>query len=168
MLQTMIDIAEKKCLIWASHFRLNKGTPLFDRCLDAGYINKNYDPINTQAFFIETEHFNKQDLQELMQISRAANYATELGFNMFDGGFANKPAFQLTNHSPVEGESIARGKFKFHRGQNIVAGVMLCINNRKHSRGRPMVSFGKDKQTLIYTGMKQSRVYPALHNLMRN
>lgn len=168
MLQTMVDIADKGCLIWASHFRLNKGTPLYDRCLKAGYIGKSYDPINTQSFFIETERFNRQDLQELMQISRAANYATELGFNMFKGGAVGTSAFQFIDHSPVEGDIVGRGKFKFRRGQNVVASVMMCVNDYKYSRGRPMVTFGKDNETLIYKGMKQSRVYPALHTLMRD
>lgn len=52
MLKTIIAISSQKSVVWASHFRLNKGTPLFKRCLEVGYIDKNYDPINTQAFYI--------------------------------------------------------------------------------------------------------------------
>lgn len=167
MLQTMIDIANEKCLIWASHFRLNQGTELYDQCLNAGYIGKSYDPINTQAFFIETERFNKQDLQELMQISRASNYATESGFNIFDHETINRTDFKWLDLHPINnGDVVARGKFRFHKGQNVVASVRICINGTDYSRGRPMVAFGKDGESLVFRGMKKSRVYPILNKMV--
>ena len=158
MLMTMIEIAKKKGRVWASHFRLNKGTPLFERCLEAGYVNASYDPINTQAFFIETERFNLNDLKELMQISRGINFATELGFNPFKD-IVDATAFHDFKYPDKIGDTIAKGNFSFRRSQNITASIMLTVTG-KHN-GRPYVTYG-NSQSLVYKGDRPSRVYDVL------
>lgn len=162
MLQTMIDIADAGCLIWASHFRLNKGTPLYKQCLNAGYVDRNYDPINTQGFFIETERFNKNDLQELMQISRGINFGIESGFNPLreipKSGIFNDIRLILQ-----DGQWVSKQEFKFHRSQNITASLILVRNI--NYRGRPFITF-KDNM-LLFKGVKESRVYHTLGKLIR-
>lgn len=165
MLQTMIDIAELKGLVWASHFRLNQGTELFQRCLKAGYISKDYDPINTQAFFIETERFNKTDLQELMQIGRGINFGVERAdVNLFKEIIKTNDFYDF-NPNPTPGSVVARGAFRFTRSQNIAAGLMLMATGN-FKNGRPMVGFSADKTTLVYKGQKASRVYTTLYKLL--
>jgi hypothetical protein len=165
MLQTMIDIAELKGLIWASHFRLNKGTDLFDRCLKAGYINQDFDPINTQSFFIETERFNKNDLRELMQISRGINFGIERGnFNLFKEVIETND-FHSFNSSPKIGDIVVKGSFKFTRAQNFAASLMLMVTGN-FKEGRPMVTFSANRDSLIYNGQKPSRVYSTLYEML--
>lgn len=162
MLKTMIDIAEEKCLVWASHFRLNKGTPLFKRCLDMGYINKDYDPINTQSFFLETERFTIKDLRELMQISRAINFAVEYDCNPFKEVMENK-YFNSFKIPKKEGDVVAKGMFKFKKNQNITSSIMLTATGK--FSGRPFCSY-RDPDTIIYKGEKESRVYNSLKFLL--
>lgn len=166
MLQTMIDIADVGGLIWASHFRLNRGTPLFDRCLEAGYVDKNYDPINTQAFFLETERFTMKDLKELMQISRGLNFATETGYNPLRSVFdVDHPSFHSFTVPEKEGDPVVRGKFKFRRSQNVAAMLMLTATG--HFSGKPHVIY-EDDETLIFRGEKPSRVYDELRQILTN
>jgi len=164
MLQTMIDVHNEGCIVWASHFRLNKGTSLFDRCLEAGYTNENYDPINTQAFFIETENFNKKELQELMQITIAMNWTLENGFNILKDTIDNEN-FHNFNPNPAIGETVAEGRFKFTRSQNIVASILL-LRTGNFGNNRPIVAFEKGGERLIYRGFRPSRVYDKLLTLM--
>lgn len=166
MLQTMIDIHRRGLLIWASHFRLNKGTELYDRCLEAGYIDKTYDPINTQAFYIETERFKKKDLQELMQISRGFNYAIEQKFNLFSEKKIKAKAFHSFSDKPYgKTDMVAQGSFAFRRNQNIAASILLTMSG-KYKGGRPFVTVGKDSTSLIYKGIRKSRVYDILYTLL--
>lgn len=158
MLRTMLEIAERKCLIWASHFRLNKGTKLFQQCIDAGYISKNYDPINTQSLYIETERFKIQDLKELMQISRGLNFIIESGSRLFiDDPFTD------FEKNPRNGKIIAKDIFKFRRSQNIAASIILT--KEMDIVGRPFVSYDKSGR-LIYKGNKKSRVYDILRYIL--
>ena len=164
MLQTMLDIHSKGCLVWASHFRLNKGTELYERCLKKRYIDETYDPINTQAFFLETERFKKKDLQELMQISRGLNFATEQGFNILEENISCK-SFHSFNPAPPMDGVVAEGGFAFKRNQNVAASIML-VRTENFPGGRPFVRFGKDNKTLIYGGIKFSRVYNELYAIL--
>ncbi|KYK24172.1 hypothetical protein AYK24_06590 [Thermoplasmatales archaeon SG8-52-4] len=163
MLQTMFDIAKVKGRIWASHFRLNKGTPLFERCLEAGYITDDYDPINTQAFFLETERFNINDLKELMQISRGINFATERGFDPITEIPECKDFYDFKVPDSI-GDIVTKGQFKFRRGQNICASILLARQTKKP--GRPFTTFNEESNAIIYKGQKQSRVYDALIEIL--
>jgi len=161
MLRTIIAIAEVKGRAWASHFRLNKGTPMFKRCLDAGYVKEDYDPINTQAFYIKTERFNLQDLKDIMAISRGVNFATENGFDPFKekvdcNSFAN---FRMPKNV---GDVVAEGKFKFKRSQNTTASIMLTATGKFD--GKPIVAY--DNERLTYKGSKPNKVYNELKYIL--
>lgn len=164
MLQTMFDISKVKGRIWASHFRLNQGTELFQRCLAAGYVTKDYDPINTQALFIKTERFNIDDLKELMQISRGISFATERGFDPITevpecNDFYN---FKVPKKP---GDVVVEGKFKFKRAQNICAGILIARESGGLF-GRPMTRFNEEGDKIIYTGQKPSAVYDDLIQML--
>jgi len=164
MLNTMIDVAHVKGRIWASHFRLNKGTELFDRCLSAKYISDSYDPINTQAFYVETERFNLKDLQELMQISRGINFATERGFNPIERVPECTDFYDFTLPEKP-GDIVAKGRFKFVRGQNYCASLLIAQLS-KTVAGRPICSFNAGRDRIIYKGEKPSLVYDTLIELL--
>lgn len=164
MLQTMFDISNVKGRIWASHFRLNKGTPLFQRCLDAGYVTEDYDPINTQALFIATERFSINELKELMQISRGINFATERGFNPIEEVPECK---EFYNFKPPKkpGDVVAEGKFKFKRSQNICASILIARDSN-NLFGRPFTRFNQEGDKIIYVGQKPSVVYDKLIEML--
>jgi hypothetical protein len=164
MLTTMLDIAHVKGRIWASHFRLNKGTPLFDRCLSAKYISDTYDPVNTQSFYIETERFKIKDLQELMQISRGINFATERGFNPIEKVPECTDFYDFTLPEKP-GDVVAKGRFKFVRGQNYLASILIARLG-KSTQGRPICSFGSSRDIIIYKGEKPSVVYDSLIEIL--
>ncbi len=157
MLETMLFIHRNGALVWASHFRLNYGTPLYQRCLEAGYVSKSFDPINQQSFFIKTERFSIKDLQELMQIGRGLNYLVEYG------GALDKPPFDNWALPGKVGDVIATGKFNFNRSQAIAAGILLTKTGK--FVGRPMVSVVNGEQ-LVYKGQKASKVYKVLQELL--
>ena len=163
MLKTMVDISSERCLIWASHFRLNKSTDLYIRALRANYIGNDYDPINTQAFYLETERFTIKDLRELMQISRGLNYATEQGYNAIKESPDTK-AFHSYRTPKKSGDVVAEGNFKFKRSQNIVASIRVKL--RTNRPGRPMCSVNKEGTKIIYTSHKPSKVYDTLYELV--
>lgn len=163
MLQTMIDIAAIHGRVWASWFRMNPSIGLFDRSKKAGYIPDDYDPINTQAFYIETPRFTINDLKEIMQIGQGVNFSTSYECNPFKEVLDCKSFFDFTIPKK-DGDVITKGSFKFRKGQNITASIMLTAMGKFN--GRPMVSFGKDNNTLIYKGIKSSKVYDELKYLL--
>lgn len=157
MLETMLEIAENECLIWASHFRLYKGTSLFSRCLKAGYIDEKYDPINTQGFYISTERFGIKELKQLIQISRGLNYFVEKNYNIYNSPF---DIFKKTSKPGI----IAKGNFKFRRSQNIAAKILLCQTGK--FTGEPYVTYnGNDK--LILKGENRNIVYNKLNKIFK-
>lgn len=152
MLKTMFYIADHECLIWASHFRLNKGIQLFERCLEAGYINKDYDPINQQSPYISTERFNTEDIHEVARVSRGLNYITEAGCKVF-----SQNPFNEFNYYPEEkGDVIGLGNFKFKRSQDIAASILLASTG--NFRGKPIVRI-KDNSKLVYYRCEQNKVF---------
>ena len=163
MLQTTMDIASIYGRVWASWFRLNPNIELFDRCVKAGYVPDDYDPINTQAFYIETPRFTIKDLREIMQIGQGVNFTTEYEQNPFKEILNCKYFYDFTIPKK-EGDVIAKGSFKFRKGQNIAAGIMLTATGKFN--GRPMVSFNENSTALIYKGLKPSRVYNELRYML--
>ena len=164
MLETMKFVANNGGLIWASHFRLNRGIPLFERCLEAGYVKENYDPINSQKFFIETERFSLIDLAELMQISRGINFGTEHGFNIFkdDPSEAIFKDFQFRSY--YFNSVAATGSFNFNRSQTVFCQLLLL--KASQIKGRPKVRVNDFKDSIIYDGVKPSLVYMKLKNIL--
>lgn len=160
MLKTILDIYSAGCLVWASHFRLNKGTPLFERCLKVGYVSADYDPINTQAFYLETERFKLKDLKELMQIARALNYGTENGIVQV----LESDCFHSFKLPQKIGDTVAEGKFKFRRNQNVFASILLARSGKFN--GRPMCTFNEKSDKIIYRGQRESRVWNELIYLL--
>lgn len=163
MLQTMMDIAAIRGRVWASWFRMNPSIELFTRSEKAGYIPADYDPINTQAFYIETPRFTINDLRELMQIGQGVNFCTEYGCDPFKEVLDCK-YFTKFKIPKKEGDVVARGSFKFRKGQNIAAGIILAATGKFD--GRPMTSFNEDSTSLIYKGIKPSRVYNKLRYIL--
>lgn len=163
MLQTMMDIAEMHGRVWASWFRANPSIKLFDRCIEAGFIPKDYDPINSGAFYIETPRFTVKDLKEIMQIGQGVNFTTSYECNPFKEILDCKYFFDFAG--PIkEGDVIAKGSFKFRKGQNIAAGIMLTATGKFN--GRPMVTFNESNDALVYKGTKPSRVYDELKQML--
>ena len=166
MLNTMLDIAGKGGLVWASHFRLNKGTELYERCLSAGYIDNSYDPINTQSFFIETERFKIEDLAEIIAIGRALNFGTEKGFNFIHDPISKLDysdyRFDLESNFGIGGV-VATGKFAFNRSQKGFTNLILC---RQGALGKPVLSMNKEKTEITREGSKISKVYSVLAELL--
>jgi hypothetical protein len=166
MLQTMIDIAGNGGLVWASHFRLNKGTDLYPRCIESGYAKDSFDPINTQAFAIETERFSITDLEELRQIGRGINFGIEREINVFSSKLKNIVAkdyeFVITK-LPKIGDVVATGKFKFKRSQNVFTNLLLL---RLGVNGKSLLSFNEDQDKIIFKGVKNSKVYSTLSKML--
>ena len=165
MLQTMIDISNNGGRIWASHFRLNKGIELYDRCLETGYIDKDYDPINSQYFYVETERFDIEDLIELMQISRGLNYGLERGVNIFDMELPTiGKEFYEFNPKVRVGSTIAKGNFSFNRSQTVFAGLLLLLHGNQTTQ--PIIKKVNNDQ-LIFNGYKPfSNVYRTLKEMV--
>ena len=126
------------------------------------YINSDYDPINTQSFFVETERFNIKDLKELMQISCAINFAMEYNYNLFKEVVDNK-YFNSFKIPKKVGDTVAKGMFKFKKSQSIAASIMLIVTGK--FSGKPFCTY-KDSDTIIYKGEKESRVYDSLKFLL--
>ena len=166
MLQTIVDIAEQGALAWCSHFRLNKDTPLFQQCLDAGYVDKNYDTLSASTFYIETERFKIEDLREIMQIARGANYGTERhGINVFACRLnLQDPNFTLKSDILKSGAKVAIGKFAFRRSQNFFAAILMMRKYRIH--GKPVISYGNDND-LFYSRTAPSRVWMTLAKILK-
>jgi len=146
MLKTMLDVYKNKCLIWASYFRLYKGTTLYERCIKAGYVKPNYDPINTQSFYIATERFSIEDLQELMRICQGLNFLIEC-----NGNFPFKIPKRM-------GDVVSTGNFKFRHGQNIAAAILLI--SKQKILGKPMITY--ENEGLIYRGFVKNDVWRQL------
>ena len=161
MLKTMIDVADMGGTIWASHFRLNKRTPLFDRCVEVGYISDSFDPILTQEFSISTERFSIRDCKDLIKLARGINYGTEIGINPFrDYSYRRNSSFIVDIPDKLDaGDVVARGSFGYRKGQDTLVALLIAL---KHNMGSmPLVSFkGKDK--IVYKGVTASRVYKEL------
>lgn len=165
MLNTMLDIAHNYGRVWASHFRLNRNTKLFDRCLEAGYVSEIYDPLAMNSFFVETERFNIVDLKELMAISRGINYGIELGFDAFHdnpNNFVSKPFTFYTN--ATLNKTVATGSFAFRRGQTTFASLILARFDHPY---KPLLRVNEANTEIIYTGSRPSRVYSELNKLLR-
>lgn len=164
MLKTIKDVSEVKSRIWAGWFRLYKGTKLFDRCVKAGYVERNYDSINSQSFFIETERFKIKDLKDLMQITKGVNFAAEEGFDIFNETIESKSFNSFTLPKNI-GDVIAKGKFGFNKGQLIAASILLAKTGMLN--GKPMTTFNKDKTKIIYTGVQKSNVYSKINQIKK-
>jgi hypothetical protein len=167
MLRTMIDISEEKGAVWASHFRLNKGTPLFKKCLEAGYVGRDYDPINTQSFFIETERFTVKDLKELMRISRGINFGTERGFDVFrDDPF--KAEFRDYRFLGLQDVSarVAIGKFKFKRAQDTFTRLLLLRTGAVGDMKAVLRFLPPKHDSIAYYKNESSKVYQILYRLL--
>lgn len=167
MLKTMLDVNKEECLVWASHFRLNKGIPLYEMCLKEGYVQEPYDPINANDFFIETERFKTDDLKELMRISRGLNYAAEEGINVFTPSpelLRNKRFhFHGKKLTPPyhKGQVVIKGSFAFRRSQNVLAALFIA---RWYKGMKPIMRFDH-KDQIVFAGVERSRVYRELYKI---
>ena len=167
MLRTFMDIADEGGLIWASHFRLNTRTLLFDRCVDAGYVKGDYDPLSMNSFSIETERFTIADLLCLLRISRGINFGTTSGFNSFrdDPAQMNKGLLKFTFKKKLaKGSAIAHGSFGFLKGQSTFASIVA--SRMIGTELEPIIGTSDSKKELLYQGSRPNRVFAALHLLL--
>jgi hypothetical protein len=170
MIKTMVDVAKVHSLIWASHFRLNRGTELFDRCVEEGYVNrKTYNPLSMQGFSIETPNFTVKDLKELMAMSRAINYGTELGFDVFHNNVSllqhKQMSCSYTNHLEI-GNIVAEGSFSFKKGQELLAAI--AIAKQYGMMTKPIIECSSDGKTLVYKGCKPNKVFRSLNTVLKS
>lgn len=162
MLNTIIDVAYEGALIWASHFRLNKGTPLFDRCVEAKMVGNDFDPINTQGFFLKTDRFTLSELKELSAIAKGFNFATEFGVNIIKWNFRSEGELCGIVFKGLLGNCFsfeAKGNFKFRRGQSNFLSILFAKAGYKQ---KPILNLTDD--TAHFTGWKSSSVQEVLSN----
>jgi radical SAM superfamily enzyme YgiQ (UPF0313 family) len=165
VLKTIIDVTKQYSWVSAQYFRLYHGTPIFDECLKRGYVSDDYDPINTQNFYIKTKEFELKDLKEIMSLARGVKFGIERDkCNVFaDEDFIPK-SFKNFKVPEKEGDVIAEGSFGWRRSQNHCAAVILM--RYKDFRGRPVISFD-GKYKLVYKGVKKSKVYMHLNKVLK-
>jgi len=165
VLKTIIDVTQEFSWVSPQYFRLYHGTPIFDECKKAGYVHDDYDPINTQNFYIKTHEFKLKDLKEIMSLARGVKFGIERDkCNVFaDEDFIPK-SFKNFKVPERVGDVVAEGSFGWRRSQNHCAAVLLM--RYKNFRGRPVITFD-EKDKLVYKGVKESKVYVRLNNVLK-
>lgn len=165
MLKTMVDITNEKCIIWASYFRLNKGTELFDRCIQAKYTTKDFDPINTQSAFLQTERFTVKDIAELLNISKGLNFGTQSGYNVLNDNVNSKIKFgnhyKFIGMPKSIGSVVAKGSFGFAKGQKTFTRLLMM---RCGLIGKAKLTVTKN--TIIYNGLEKNKMYDILASII--